>query len=116
METTSIDERLARFRQLGGPQLVVELIDLFLETVPERLEDARAGAGGGDLAAVARSMHALKSSAGNLGAAALQRIAVEIESFALNRDGPSVAARMPDLEAAFGEARRLLEQRKGGPA
>jgi HPt (histidine-containing phosphotransfer) domain-containing protein len=69
-------ERLAtRF----GSHFLLEIIDLFIAQGRDRIATAQQGIAAGDIAAIIAAAHALKSSAGNLGAAALGRCAGEIE-------------------------------------
>lgn len=69
-------ERLAtRF----GAHFVIELIDIFIAQGRERLTAAERGIADGDVPAVVAAAHALKSSAGNLGARPLGECAAEIE-------------------------------------
>ncbi|MDP1752075.1 MAG: Hpt domain-containing protein [Reyranella sp.] len=81
------------------------------EVEREFLDTARAAereiAGTGDLDAVARAAHRLKGASGMIGAAALRRIAEEIERAAEAADLPSVR----HLQGALSEAvRRVAEQ------
>jgi len=69
-------ERLAtRF----GAHFVIQLIDIFIAQGRERLTAAELGIADGDVTAVVAAAHALKSSAGNLGAKPLGELAAEIE-------------------------------------
>lgn len=69
-------ERLAtRF----GAHFVIQLIDIFIAQGRERLTAAERGVAEGDVTAVVAAAHALKSSAGNLGARSLGELAAEIE-------------------------------------
>jgi HPt (histidine-containing phosphotransfer) domain-containing protein len=53
---------------LGGDEaLLQELIDVFVATFPETLNEARTGLARGDLAGVARVAHKLKGTVGNFG-------------------------------------------------
>ncbi|MDB4906086.1 MAG: hypothetical protein JWO05_870 [Gemmatimonadetes bacterium] len=62
-------ERLQRF---GGGKLLREMIALFIEHAPTRVQAARAGMDAGDADAVRMALHSLKSSAAQLGAMTLQ--------------------------------------------
>jgi HPt (histidine-containing phosphotransfer) domain-containing protein len=107
----------ARVLELGGPQLLGRLIDLFLENAPERLARALRGAAGADLETVERATHSLKSTAGNLGARRLQLIAERIERLAAARDAAAVQPLLPELERAFETTRAaLIRERKGLPS
>jgi HPt (histidine-containing phosphotransfer) domain-containing protein len=53
---------------LGGDEaLLQELIDVFVATYPETLNEVRIGLARGDLAGVARMAHKLKGTVGNFG-------------------------------------------------
>lgn len=58
---------LRAFQEPGEPDIVAELIEIFLDDCPGRLEAIRAGVEQNDAAAVAASAHALKSSCAQLG-------------------------------------------------
>src|SRR5688500_16119302 len=58
--------------RLGKPTLVVRMIDLFLETAPGRRDTLRTAMADGNLKDVERTVHTLKSSAGQLGGVALR--------------------------------------------
>jgi len=77
-----LKNQLAHLEELGGPAFVAEMIDLFLESTPPRLQAARAGLAAGDLAAVELAAHSTKSAAANLGADELQELAARIEQLA----------------------------------
>lgn len=68
-----------RLRRIGGGKLLAQMIDLFLKHGPERIGAIRSAAAAGDAAALERAAHTLKSSAGNLGAGALQDAAARAE-------------------------------------
>ena len=61
-------------RELGGedePELLAELIGIFLEDAPLRMKDITEGLAHGDLARIERGAHTLKSSSANIGALGL---------------------------------------------
>jgi len=70
-----LDRLAARF----GADFLVQLIDLFVAQGRERMAAAEEAIVTGDTTAIVAAAHALKSSAGNLGAAALGQCAGEIE-------------------------------------
>jgi HPt (histidine-containing phosphotransfer) domain-containing protein len=103
---------LERLKALGGPEPLAQMIDLFLEHGAERVRAALAGEQSGDRVALERAAHSLKSTAGNLGAEALQRCAQAIELMAASADERALAGRMRELEARFAEARSALEEQR----
>lgn len=80
----------------GDAELAEELVDIFLEDAPSRVDDIEEGLDDGDLDLVARQAHTLKSSGRRFGAPAFADQCEELEEAA--RDGDADAAR----EAARG--------------
>ena len=98
----------AHLEQLGarfGNTFVVQLIDLFISQGGERISAAQQAAAAGDSRGVSAAAHALKSSAGNLGALALASVAMEVERTG-SAEQPTATLRVlvTDLETAFEEA------------
>lgn len=62
---------------MGG--LVISLINLFETSIHQQTSMAKAHFKAGDFAALGQLVHALKSSAGNIGAVALSKVCHEIE-------------------------------------
>ena len=100
-------ERLAtRF----GAHFVMELIDIFIAQGRERLTAAERGIADGDVAAIVAAAHALKSSAGNLGARPLGECAAEIERRGTAGAAvPALAPLVATLNDAFAKACDALE-------
>ena len=80
---------IASLRELGGeddPGLFVELVQLFLDDTPTRMEDLVNAFENADADGLERAAHALKSSAANLGATVLSTLFREIESAGREKD------------------------------
>src|SRR2546423_8939409 len=75
VDRTHLDRLATRF----GAHFLIQLIDLFISQGRERLDAARISIESGDVSAVVAAAHALKSSAGNLGAGPLGQCAADIE-------------------------------------
>lgn len=110
------DAALERLRRLGGDRLAREMGELFASLGAERVAAARAGVVYGDLDTIERAAHSLKSSAGNVGAVELQRLAESVERAAAEGRRDDAAAGVDALEAAFEAARRRIEDRTKGPS
>ncbi|MFC1619709.1 Hpt domain-containing protein [Candidatus Neomarinimicrobiota bacterium] len=108
------DKAIERLRKLGGDNFVVELIDTFLMHVSQKMEEALTGEREGNLEAVERAVHSIKSSAGNLGAQQLQDLSAQIEQLAEDKQSKPIPPLMRDLEAAFARIQPLLEEFKKG--
>jgi HPt (histidine-containing phosphotransfer) domain-containing protein len=105
--------RLAFLSRIGGDKLIQELIDLVLEHVPMRLAAARSALACGDAQSIGRAAHTLSSSAGNVGAVAMQEAAQTLE-IAADEPDSDLTVLLERLEARWESAReRLIEKRKG---
>jgi CheY-like chemotaxis protein len=71
-------EKLRAMRQ-GDSDLVLEVIDLFLQETPDRLVALRDGLSRGDLPLIARVAHTIRGSAGHLGAKGLVALCARVE-------------------------------------
>ena len=102
-------ERLCR---LGGEKFAAQMIDLFSSFGAQKLAEAQAARQAGNLAALAEVIHALKSTAGNVGALRLQDLAARLEQAAREQNAGQADTLAGELEPAFDEARALLELEK----
>ena len=100
---------LERLHKLGGTELVQRMVEIFLENVPKRMADARDGFEAGDLEAVERGVHSMKSSAGNVGATTLMQLAETAEDLAEKRTSDGLGDRLAELES---ELSRVTTQLK----
>ncbi len=89
---------LQLLERVGGRTLVREMVALFLREAPRRIATARDGLERGDLAAVQGAAHALKSSAGQMGARAMQELSTHLE---LGGDPQIMAHWLGQLPAAL---------------
>lgn len=103
-------EALDRLREWGGEDLLVKMLNLFLEHAPERVREIRTGLESDALEMTQRGAHSLKSSAGNLGARRLQAGAAKMEDLAEDGDRKAVEDLLPALESMFRETRASLEE------
>lgn len=98
----------AHLEQLGsrfGAPFLVQLIDLFIAQGRERIVTAQQAAAAGDGKGVSAAAHALKSSAGNLGAAALGSRAAEVErAGAAEQRSAALVSLVADLDTEFENA------------
>ena len=113
-ETVVIDMKaIERLHEWGGKRLVAQMIDLFLQQAPQRLEGLRQGLANGDVETVERSAHSLKSTAGNLGAMALSDLAAKAEAAAGKRDLGAVRGLFAEIEAEYTRAQDALSVMEG---
>ena len=100
---------LKRLEDWGGESLSKEIVRLFLENGPTRVEQIREAMDGDDLEVPERGAHSLKSSAANVGAQLLQQVSGELELAASEGDLKRVRDLVPNLEEAFSQAVQELE-------
>ena len=90
---------LDRLRRFGGQKLLADMITLFLAAAPERIAAARLGLTRHDPNAVEQALHALKSSAAQLGAMRMQRLSEQGELLARAGSLEGAPALLTELEA-----------------
>jgi PAS domain S-box-containing protein len=93
----------------GEPDLVAEIAGLFLEDAPTRMRDLRKTFGDGDARGVERAAHAIKGSAGNMGATNMANICQELEEAGASGDLSNAATLLDRLESEFERVRAVLE-------
>jgi PAS domain S-box-containing protein len=104
---------LEGFRELqepGGPDVVTEFIDLFLEDLPGRLSAIREAATRGDTEQARAAAHALKSSAAYVGALHLSRMCSELEAAAKARDLELALQFSEEVERQAGAVQEFLQR------
>lgn len=102
------DAAIDRLRRIGGQEFVVEMIDLFLENAPQRVEAAREALAAEDSKSLYRAAHSLKSTAGNLGARALQAAAERLEAKATGTERAVLPELLEEMDRRYQEARTAL--------
>ena len=97
----------------GERELLVELIDSFLEEAPPLLSKMRAALDNGDSAGLRLTAHTLKSSGNDFGASEFARLCAELED--LGRDGrlDGTATLVEQIAAEYGRVRIALFAAKG---
>jgi HPt (histidine-containing phosphotransfer) domain-containing protein len=95
-------EALDAIRELGGdtPDLLQQIVHLYLDAAPGLLQQMKAGFASGDLTSVRNAAHTLKSSSANLGAAQLSRMCSQLEAAA--RAG-AIGPEVPSAQAIESE-------------
>jgi PAS domain S-box-containing protein len=100
---------LAQLRGLDvtdGGTFVSQVVGLFLNSAPERLDALRRALRTGDVSGVKRLAHSFRSSCGNIGATRMQGLCVELEESA---GEPGTASLIESLAAEYEAVRPALE-------
>ncbi|HET7626193.1 MAG TPA: response regulator, partial [Verrucomicrobiae bacterium] len=107
----SILSELSEMPSENGVSIVRELVDLFLESAPERMTQIASSLN--DPAQLAFHAHALKSMALNLGAKRLVEISQRLEAMGRSGDMADAAALSRELETAFSQTKVHLLPLRG---
>ena len=103
-------QMLADLQEPGEPDLLRELITLFLRDTPERLDTALRALAASDFDTAGRAAHSVKGSAANLGAHALQAHAGTAEAAARRQDASALTTALVALDEEFALVRAQLER------
>lgn len=99
----------------GDAAFVDELIDTFIDDATTQLAALDAAAASGDIEALVRPAHSLKSNADNVGATTLRDLARQLEADGRTGQVADPAARVAEMRAAFDAVRDgLLVRRAAG--
>jgi CheY-like chemotaxis protein/nitrogen-specific signal transduction histidine kinase len=85
----------------GDQELLVEMVHLFQQDVPNLVAALKDALQRGDMTVLERSAHSLKGAAGNLSAKALAAAALQLEKDAKNQDAAAANASFVELERAL---------------
>jgi CheY-like chemotaxis protein len=102
---------LALLRDLQGegrPDMLAEMIAVYLRDTPPRLAALREAVARADAEAVRREVHGLKGSSGQIGAVQVARLCADLEHQADTTDLTGAAETMRRLDEAFGRVRAHL--------
>ncbi len=96
--------------EVGGPELLRDLLVIMRSNCERRLTEAQAAAAAQRRPDLERAVHALRSSAANLGAVRVAALARELEYGAANQTPEQWAAGVAALAHAVTEAQAELER------
>jgi two-component system sensor histidine kinase/response regulator len=98
-----LDGARMRIFRVDYPEIVDQLIELFVESTPPLLAELREGAVAGDGEAIRRSAHKLKGSCQNIGAGFMAKLAHDVEL-----DCTATSAQLDGLDRVFLDTRDAL--------
>jgi HPt (histidine-containing phosphotransfer) domain-containing protein len=100
-----------RLQADGEPDLIVELIDLYLAGVPLRMTKMRDALRQRNWLQVKREAHNLRGSSGNLGAVGMAAICEEMER-TVSEHNPETETFMDRLERAWAQTHSILDSER----
>jgi two-component system, sensor histidine kinase and response regulator len=104
----SLLESLRELQGDGKPDILNELIELFLSDVPLQLAELREAAEAGEPHSVERIAHTLKGSAANMGALRMKALLAELEEIGRSGNLGAAPERISRVEEEFGRVRAAL--------
>ncbi len=105
----AVVEELLSLSDDGDPELLLDLIGLFLADGPAKVQSVTEGLAAGDLERMERAAHSLKGSAGNLGARLLQDTCDRMQNATRAHQMDAARELTPLLASQFEQARQALE-------
>ena len=110
--TTSINmaviDELLSLTDEGDASLLTDLIQMFLEDAPIKLNSIKTGFAKRDMHQVEKAAHSMKGSAGNLGATAVQDLCDQLQNACRLANPEKIAGLVTQLEAPFAQVLRDL--------
>ena len=103
---------LRALQNAGSPGILPELIGQFLQAADAQLSQLRRSVAARDAKTSWRVAHELKAGCGNLGAQAMSRMCVELQTAGHAADWARADGLLSGLEAEFGSVRSELETEK----
>lgn len=94
----------------GDPDLIVELIDLYLEEVPQQLSAIKDFVLKADESSLKRAVHNLKGSSSNLGVLSISKLCEELEQMNFTAASLNDNFYINQLEQAFTRVRRIFSE------
>ena len=106
----SVVEELLALVDDGDPELLVDLIQLFLDDSPSKVRAITEGLAENDLDKIERAAHSLKGSSGNLGAVLLQETCDRMQLASRRHETAAVRLLVPAVVANYSATETALRQ------
>lgn len=111
-EAWSLPEELQMLADLGDAETVREVIVVFQRDTAIRIQKIQAAIAAANAPQVRAEAHAIKGSAGQVGAMGVSGICRQIEAAAFKQDLATATSLLPELEAAFQAVRAAMSRAK----
>jgi CheY-like chemotaxis protein/HPt (histidine-containing phosphotransfer) domain-containing protein len=108
-EAPIFDKAAVSDRLMGDEELIVEVLSLFLEDTPGRIETLKAKVADGDAAAAGEQAHAIKGAAAGVGGEVFRTIAFELEKAGKAGDLKKLRRMAPVLGRCFADLALVME-------
>jgi HPt (histidine-containing phosphotransfer) domain-containing protein len=108
----TLPDELRMLADIGDAETVREVIAVFQRDTDIRIQKIRAAIAAGDAPNVRAESHAVKGSAGQVGAMDVSSLCRQIEAAALKQDLAAARSLLPELETAFKAVRAAMSRTK----
>jgi HPt (histidine-containing phosphotransfer) domain-containing protein len=106
----AVIDTLRQLTPPGEPDVLAEVLRLFLQEAPPRIERLRNAWASGDIEEVHRAAHSLKGSAGNIGARQLYEVCRRLDEAGRSDDRSGVAQLVDELGAEFTKVKSAIHR------
>lgn len=106
----SVLDELLSFADDGDPELLIDLIQMFLDDGPTKVDAVQRGVAAGDFEMAERAAHSLKGSSGNLGAHLVQDVCEKLQIATRNHELDVSQQLAPQLLQSYQEAEAALKR------
>ena len=108
----TLPEELQMLADIGDAETVREVIAVFQSDTEKRIRRIRSAVAAADAPQVRAEAHAVKGSAGQVGAMHVSSLCRQIEAAAIKQDLATAGGLLPELEAAFQTVRAAMSRIK----
>ena len=109
----SVIDALRQLTPPGEPDVLAEVLRLFLQEAPPRIERLRNAWASGNIEELHRAAHSLKGSAGNIGARRMFEVCRRLDEQGRSGDRSGVAELVDELSAEFDKVESEIHQLLG---
>ncbi len=104
------DKQSLLSRLCNDEKMLIELVSIFIETIPNKINELKTACGKEALEDIKRIAHSMKGSTSTIGALTMQDISLKIEEAAASSDVEKAAQLINELDAEFNKLRLHLEK------
>jgi len=109
-KNTIFDKQTLLNRICNDEKLLIELVSIFIETVPNKINELKTACGSEALEDIKRIAHSIKGSASTIGALIMLDISLKIEEAAKACDAEKAVQLINELDAEFNKLKLHLEE------
>jgi HPt (histidine-containing phosphotransfer) domain-containing protein len=106
----TVIESLRQLTPPGEPDVLTEVLQMFLDEVPPRIDRLRNAMTAGNIEEVYRTAHSLKGSAGNIGAERLYGVCKQIDELGRAGNLANLAPFVAALDVEFGKVEEEIHR------